>query len=172
MSLYQATLPQMRKMLQNMKGWLEEAEQYAQARDFHVDNFLNARLHLDQFELVRQVQAACDNVKGAAARATGQQAPKHEDNEKTFEQLKERIDKVLAYTADFTEADFAGLEERVVPLPFMPDKGAPAIQYLSEFALPNFYFHAAMVYAILRHNGVKLGKLKFIGGMEIVDLPS
>ncbi len=170
MSLYQATIPQMIKMLNNMQGWLTEAEQYAEERGFHPDNYLTARLYLDHFPLVRQVQTSCDNAKGVAARVTGQEAPRHADNEETFEALQERIRTVLAYLDGFSEADFAGHEERVVPLPFLPGKGSPAASYICEFALPNFYFHVSMVYAILRHSGVKLGKRAYIGGMEIVDL--
>lgn len=171
MSLYSSTIPQMRKMLKNMQGWLTEAEQYAEDRGFHPDRFVTARLHLDQFELVRQVQAACDNLKGAASRLSGREAPKHEDTESTFEEMKARIEKVLAYTEDFTEADFAGVEDRVISLPFLPPtKGATAEAYAVEFALPNFYFHVTTAYAILRHSGVKLGKRAYIGGMELIDV--
>jgi hypothetical protein len=170
MSLYQVTVPQMAKMLQNMKAWLVEADQYAEDRGFHPDNYLTARLHMDQFSFTRQVQSACDNAKGTAGRISGQTPPRHEDNEATFEELIARIDKTLDYLSGFSEADFEGWEDRVVPLPFVPGKGSPAAAYVAEFALPNFYFHVTMVYAILRHCGVKLGKRAYIGGMQIVDL--
>lgn len=170
MSLYQVTVPQMAKMLNNMKGWMDEADQYAEDRGFHPDNYLNARLQMDQFPFSRQLQAACDNAKGTAARLSGQTPPRHEDNEATFEELRARIDKVLAYLEGFSESDFDGWETRVVPLPFLSGKGAPAASYVAEFALPNFYFHTSMVYGILRHSGVKLGKRAYIGGMQIVDL--
>jgi len=170
MSLYNATIPQMRKMLTNMKSWLVEAEQYADDQSFHQDNFLTARLRLDQFTLTQQIQSACDTAKGAAARVSGRENPRHEDNEATFEELVARVDKVLAFLDGFSEDDFAGIDDRVVSLPFLPPtKGAPAADYIIEFVLPNFYFHVTMVYAILRHNGVKLGKRKYIGGMNIID---
>lgn len=171
MSIYAQTIPQMQKMLNNLSQWLKEAEEYAESRNFHPDNYLGARLQLDQFELLRQVQAACDNAKNYAARASGAEAPVHEDNEKTFEELKARVAKALAYLDTVSESDFEGAEERVVRLPFLPKNlGATVPSYTNEFALPNFYFHITMVYAILRHSGVKLGKRSFIGGMEFVEV--
>ena len=172
MTLYEMTLPQLVKMLTNMKGWLEDAEKYAEERGFSPDNFLGVRLYVDQFNLTRNVQSACDNAKGIAARMSGKTAPRHEDNEATFEELKARVDKVLAYLGEFSPGDFDGWEDRVVPLPFIPggNKGATAGGYLAEFGLPNFYFHVNMVYASLRHSGVKLGKLRYIGGMNLLDL--
>ncbi|MDG1478652.1 MAG: DUF1993 domain-containing protein [Myxococcota bacterium] len=170
MSLYEVTVPQMAKMLNNMKAWMAEAEQYAEERGFHPDNYLNARLQMDQFPFSRQLQAACDTAKGSAARLSGQTPPRHEDNEATFEELRARIDTVLTYLAGFSASDFDGWETRLVPLPFLSGKGASAASYATEFALPNFYFHVSMVYGILRHSGVKLGKRAYIGGMQIVDL--
>ena len=101
---------------------------------------------------------------------SGQTPPRHEDNEATFEELRARIDTVLTYLAGFSASDFDGWETRLVPLPFLSGKGASAASYATEFALPNFYFHVSMVYGILRHSGVKLGKRAYIGGMQIVDL--
>ena len=169
--MYADTISQLTKMLRNLQQWLREAAEYAETRGFHPDNYLTARLYLDQFTLTQQVQAACDSAKGLAARLTGQAPPRHEDSETTFEQLQARVQTVLDYLAGFSAADFDGADARIVPLPFLPGKGSPARAYVHEFAVPNFYFHATSAYAILRHCGVKLGKRAYIGGMEIVDLP-
>lgn len=171
MSIYAQTLPQMQKMLTNLSAWLAEAEQHAEDRSFHPDRYVGARLSLDQFDFRQQVQAACDNAKNFAARATGQQAPVHEDSEQTFAELKARVEKVQAYLSGFSESDFDGAKDRVVSLPFLPPNlGATVQSYTTEFAVPNFYFHITMAYAILRHNGVKLGKRAFIGGMDLTEI--
>ncbi|MEL6342723.1 MAG: DUF1993 domain-containing protein [Myxococcota bacterium] len=172
MDMFEQTVPQLTKMLTNLKGWLQEARAYADDRGFHPDNYTHARLQLDQFTLTQQIQAACDNAKGIAARLTGKDNPRHEDNETTLDALEARVDRVLAFLATFTEEDFTDAETRLVELPFLKGRGAPATSYLIEFGLPNFYFHCTMAYGILRHSGVKLGKRQFIGGMKIVELPS
>ena len=122
---------------------------------------------------MKQVQAAADSAKFTAARLTGKDAPAHADEEKTFEELRARVGKVTTYLATFSEKDFDGADARKVALPFLPGgkKGALGLDYLVYFAQPNFYFHVAHAYAILRHNGVKLGKMDYIGpGMPLLDL--
>jgi hypothetical protein len=170
MSLFAANVLQTRKMLQNLDRWLEEAAGYAESRGFDPEILLTDRLYPDQFPLTRQIQSACDTARFLAARATGQQAPRHEDNETSIAELRARIAATVEYLGGFSEADFVDAEERVITLPFMPGKGAYAAAYLTEFALPNFYFHVTTAYAILRHNGVPLGKRTFLGGMPLFDL--
>jgi uncharacterized protein len=164
---------EMKNMLQNLDRWLDAAAEHANGRSIDVDQFATARLALDQYPLVRQVQSACDSAKYAAARLAGKEAPAHADDEKTFADLRTRISKVTSYLETFSEKDFEGAETRKVALPFLPGgkKGALGLDYFVHFAQPNFFFHIAHAYAILRHNGVKLGKLDYIGpGIPLLDL--
>ncbi|MBO6937293.1 MAG: DUF1993 domain-containing protein [Deltaproteobacteria bacterium] len=170
MPLYDATVPQLSKMLGNLDGWLEKAAAFADSRKADPERWVQARLAIDQYALAQQVQGACDTAKFAAARMTGKEAPKDADDEKTLAELHARIAKTREYLASFEPSDFDGAEERVVALPFLPGKGALAGEYLNSWALPNCYFHLCMAYAILRTNGVELGKRDYIGSIDIQDL--
>lgn len=170
MSLYEQTVPQFTRMLTNIEGWLDLAQEHAKAKNFDVNVLLQSRLAPDQFALVKQVQSVCDQAKFIASRTAAKEPPKHPDTESTFDELKARIASVKSFLAGLTAKDFEGADARVVPLPFAPGKGMNAANYVCEMGLPNFYFHACMVYAILRHNGVDLGKRHYIGGVNLVDL--
>lgn len=170
MPLYDATVPQTLKMLQNLSQWLDKAAAHAEAKGFDVSVLLGSRLAPDQYPLLKQIQGACDAAKFAAARVAGKEPPKHPDTEQTWDEIRARIDSVVDYLQGFKPEDFAGADDRIVPLPFLPGKGAKAGSYLNEMALPNFYFHVVTAYAILRHNGVEVGKRDFIGSIELVDL--
>jgi hypothetical protein len=164
---------EMNTMLANLDRWLESAAEFAKSKNTEPDTLVGARLAIDQYPLVKQVQAACDSAKFTAARLSGKDAPAHPDDEKTFADLRARIAKVTTYLSTFSEKDFEGAETRKVPLPFLPGgkKGTLGTDYLVHFAQPNFFFHVAHAYAILRHNGVKLGKMDYIGGaMPLFDL--
>ena len=167
MSLYESSVPPLKKHLANLDRWLDAASAHATKKGFDVAVLLQARLAPDQYPLVRQVQAACDAAKFGAARLTGKEAPKHPDTEQTLDELHARVKSVLAYLETFKAADFAGADERFVELPFFEGKKLRAGDYLNELALPNFYFHATHVYAILRHNGVALGKRDFISSLSL-----
>lgn len=169
MSMYRATVPQLVKMLRNLDAWLAKGEQHAKAKGYDVANLLTARLAPDQYPLVRQIQGACDAAKFAGARLAAVEPPKHPDIETTAEQLHARIAAVIEFLGSLDEKAFEGAGERVVPLPFMPGKALLGRDYLNELSLPNFYFHTTTAYAILRHNGVDLGKQDFIGSMAIRD---
>jgi hypothetical protein len=169
MSLYEASVPQLAKMLKNLDKWLEAGEAFAAKKSADPNVLLTARLAVDQYALVRQVQAACDAAKFAAARLTGKEAPAHPDTEKTFEELHQRVRSVLAYLETFKAADFDGAEARAIELSFLPGKVISGADYLHEMVLPNFYFHVTTAYAILRHVGVDLGKRDFIGSMNLRD---
>ena len=169
MNLFEYTVPQVAKTLRNLDTWLNSAEQYAASRKFPVDNLIGARLAPDQYPLVRQVQSSCDNAKFIAGRLSGKEWPAHADTETTFEQLHLRIATVLTYLDGFKVDDFAGADERKISLPWMQGKWVSGFEYLTQFALPNFYFHITLAYAILRHNGVALGKMDFIGGFPMRD---
>ena len=170
MSLYAETVTQMSKMLTNLDRWIDLGVEHATSKKFDPSVLLNARLAPDQYNFIKQVQAACDSAKFAAARLTGKTAPAHPDTEQTLEEVRARIQSVVAYLATFTEADFASGEARMVALSFMPGKGMLGSDYLHEMAAPNFYFHIAMAYAILRHHGVPLGKMNYMGGMKLQDI--
>ncbi len=170
MSLFNASVPQLSKMLKALDSWLAKGVAHAKDAKFEPSVLLESRLYPNQYPLVRQVQAACDAAKFAAARLCGKDAPKHPDTETTIEELHARIGSVVAYLESFTPKDFEGADKRVVPLSFMEGKGLLGGDYLNEMALPNFYFHLTHAYAILRHNGVALGKQDYIAGLNIRDL--
>ena len=169
MSLYEASIPQLKKMLNNLDKWLEVAVAHAAKKSFDPSVLLASRLAPDQYSLTRQIQACCDGAKFTAARLTGKEAPKHPDTETTVDELHARIRAVVAYLETFTEADFADAKTRTVELSFMPGKVITAADYLNEMGLPNFYFHLTTAYSILRHNGVDLGKQNFIGSLNLRD---
>jgi hypothetical protein len=170
MNLYSATVPQFTRILHNVELWLDKAVVFAQSKKFDVNSLLTARLAPDQFALVRQIQSVCDQCKITAARLTAKDPPKHPDTEQSFEELRKRLHSVIAYLDTFEPADFDGTAERLISLPFFPEgKAMTGADYLIERQLPNVYFHASMVYAILRHNGVDLGKSDFIGQVTYKD---
>lgn len=161
-----ALLLQMRKTLLNMSGWLEKATIHAQNKNFDTAVLIQSRLAPDMFPFVRQVQSSCDTAKFAAARLSGREAPAHPDDELSIADLTARIAKVVAYLDTFSEADFAGAGTRTLSLPRWEGKSMSAEDYLVQHAIPNFYFHASMTYAILRHCGVDLGKRDFLGQLN------
>jgi hypothetical protein len=169
MNLFELTAPQLAKTLRTVDRWLKVAEQYAETRKFPVDNLIHARLAPDQFTLVKQVQTACDNAKMVPGRLCAKDWPPHADTETTFEQLHARIAAVLTYVDGFKPEDFVGADQRKISLPFMSNKWMTADEYVIQFALPNFYFHVTNTYAILRHNGVPLGKIDYIGSVPMRD---
>ena len=165
MTIYDFTIPQLGKMLRQIDGWLVKATHFAEAKKFPVENLVKARLAPDQFAFDQQVQAACDTAKFLAARLVGKDAPSHPDTEKTFAELRERIAKVIGYLDSLSPADFAGADERKIQLPRWEGKWLRGDEYAINHALPNFYFHATTAYAILRHNGVDVGKRDYLGAM-------
>ena len=168
--MYFTTLQSFSKMLQNMSGWLDKLETYAAERKFDPANLFSARLSPDQFPLLKQIQISCDTAKFMAARLSGQEAPTFADTETTLAELKTRIAETVAYLQGFSAADFAGADERQIILPFLPDLYMIGKDYFEQFATPNFYFHLNMVYALLRHNGVPLGKQDYLGQVALKPL--
>jgi len=162
MSMYTATIPQLTKVVGSFERWLDKAEAHAAEKKFDANGLLLARLAPDQFPLAKQIQAACDAAKFAGARLTGKTAPAHPDTETTIPELRARIQSVVAFLGTITAEDFEGAADRTVTLSFAPGMGMSGADYLNEMALPNFYFHATTAYAILRHNGVPLGKMDFL----------
>jgi hypothetical protein len=169
MSLAYASIMQTKKMLTNLEAWLDKATAHAQQKAFDPEVLLGARLAPDQYALLRQVQSACDSAKFLAARLTGKEPPKHPDTEQTLEQLRARIRTCVAYLETYQPADFEGAEARAVSLPSREGKLIKGADYLVEMGLPNFYFHVTTAYAILRHNGVDLGKRDYLGHVPFYD---
>lgn len=169
MSLYLVSAPQFSNMLKNLDRWLDKAVENAKARSFDPNVLLASRLAPDQFPLLKQVQIACDTSKISCALVTGKTPPSHPDTEQTIDELKERIASVRSYLDSFTPQDFEGAEARLVSPPALQGRKAKASDYLAQFSLPNFYFHVSTAYAILRHNGVPLGKRDYIGQVTLAE---
>jgi hypothetical protein len=143
---------------------LEKAEQYAEEKKIDPSVLINARLAPDMYPLSRQVQIATDMAKGCAARLAGLEVPVYEDNETTFQELRARIAKTVAFIQSVDAERIDGSEERNITLKLRSREVSFAGQpYLVHFVLPNFYFHVTTAYAILRHNGLAIGKMDFIG---------
>ncbi len=169
MSIYDQSVFQPQKMLENLDRWLEKAGEYAKTKSFDPDTLVSARLAPDQYQLSRQVQAACDAAKFLGARLAGEQAPAHPDTEKTMAELRQRIKTCITYLGSLKQSAFDAADKRRIALPFLEGQVMEGEDYLMEMALPNFYFHVAMAYAILRHNGVDLGKRDYIGSLRLKD---
>jgi hypothetical protein len=163
-SMYQASIPPIIRSLTNLRAILDKAAAHADAKKIDPSVLINARLYPDMFPLSRQVQIATDTAKGAVSRLAGKEPPKYEDNESTFSELVARIDKTVALLETFKPDQIDGSEEKSISLPMhdrtLAFKGLP---YLLDYVLPNIYFHVTIAYAILRHNGVEIGKKDFLG---------
>jgi uncharacterized protein len=151
------------KMLRNLNQWIDKAAAHAKAKSFEIDVLAQARLAPDAFPFIKQIQAACDQAKFAAAYLSGKQAPAHPDTEQTIAEIRQRIEKCLAFLDTVKAEELAGSEERRVAPPWLQGKWLTGADYVSHVAVPNFYFHVTMAYAILRHNGADLGKMDYIG---------
>ena len=167
MSLYPEIMPQLIKMLGNLNSWLDEAEAYATERDFDAERFLTARLYPDMFPLTSQIQAACDAAKFVGSRLSGTEAPKNPDTETTLAELRTRIAGTIAFLEGIEPSAFTVAPDAELKLKMLQGGSITAEDYLREFAIPNFYFHASQSYALLRMQGVKLGKRKFLGSMNV-----
>lgn len=165
--LYDLTVVQFDKMLGNLSIILDKGAAFAEVKKFDVTVLLNSRLAPDQFNLIRQVQIACDTAKLGVARLTGkvESAPVHPDTETTLAELQVRIKAVRQYLSEFSAADFAGAEERKISQPRWEGKYLTGLEFAIQHAIPNIYFHVTTAYAILRHNGVDLGKKDYLGNM-------
>lgn len=160
-------IQQMKKHLGQLDGWLNAAAAFAAEKKFEPNLFLGFRLAPDQFAFARQVQSTCDTVKLGAARLAGKEAPKHEDKEQTIDELHTRVRSVIEYLGGFSAKDFEGAATRVITTPRWEGKVMSGQDYFLEHALPNFFFHLTHAYAILRHNGVPLGKRDYLGTLSL-----
>lgn len=165
-SMSTASLPVFKSMLRNLSHILSKAEAHAEARKFDPAVLLQFRLAPDMLPFTRQILIACDAAKNGMARISGVEAPKFEDNESTFPELKARIQKTLDYLEAVPAQSVDGTEDKDITFPVGRDKTRTmkAEAYLKHWTLPNFFFHITTAYAILRHNGVELGKADYLAG--------
>jgi hypothetical protein len=163
-SLYDVSIPIFTLSLNNLAAILDKAETYAGAKKVDAKVLPQARLIADMLPLSAQIQIACDTAKGAAARLAGIAVPKHEDTEATITELKARVGKTLDFIKTIKPAQLQGAETREIVLEFPSNTlKFTGVNYLTNFVLPNFFFHVTMAYALLRKNGVDLGKRDFLG---------
>jgi len=162
--MYQASAPRFANTLGNLAAILDKAQAHCEARKIDPLVLTSARLYPDMFPFSRQVQIACDTAKGAVARLAGAEIPKYEDTERTFEELKARIAKTVDFVRSLKAGQIDGSEEKEIVLPMRSgERRYTGLQYLLGHAVPNFYFHVTTAYAILRHNGVEIGKQDYLG---------
>jgi len=166
-SMHSASVPLLVRMLNNMLTWLDKAEAHATAKKFETSVLLGARLAPDMLPFTKQIQIASDAAKFGVARLAGIEAPKFEDTETTMAELRERIRKTIDFVQSVPADKIDGSEERDITVPRRDGpvvvKGEP---YLKNFVLPNFFFHVTTTYALLRHNGVDLGKSDYLGPLK------
>jgi len=166
-STYDILVPTVNRMFGNVLALLKKAEAYAAAKKIDVGVLLNSRLAPDMFPLIKQIQIASDTVKAAAGRLTGSDVPSFADTETTLPELEARITKTLDYINSIPAEKYAGCENRPIVVPRRSgDAHFNGLAYVLQFVLPNFYFHATTTYAILRHNGVDIGKNDFLGKFD------
>jgi len=168
MSLYDETVPVFVRTLTALEVWIDDAHAFAEERGFSPDVFLTARLAPDQFDVTRNIQSTCDSAKLTCSRVTGVDAPTHEDGPCSWEVLRARIADVKGYLGGLGEEAFAGRDDVVLSPAFLRGGRMLAKDYVRGFGIANFYFHACATYSILRANGVKLGKIKYIGGLTLL----
>lgn len=169
MSMSSASIPTFEIGLGALAGLLDKAANYAEAKKIDSAVLLNARLSPDMFAFTRQVQVACDLAKNGGARLAGVDAPKLEDNEKTLAELQTRVAKTISFVKTLDAGKIDAAANREISFPLGPNntghmKGA---DYLNHFVMPNFYFHLATAYGILRHCGVEIGKRDFLGAIPL-----
>lgn len=177
-NLYSISIPPMMKALKALSAILDKAMAHAETKGSErrpgakqMENLLQDRIVFDQFPLIQQIQIACDNAKGAVGRLTETEVPKYEDNEKTFEEIKTRIQNTITILENVKPEQIAGKEDmKITMLPYHAGKYFTGFEYVTEYLIPNFFFHYTTAYAILRKNGVNIGKTDFIGGLPLKDL--
>ena len=163
-SMHAASVELFVPMLANLAAILDKAATHAEAKKFDASVLVHDRLYPDMLAFNRQIQLACDFAKNSTARLAGQEPPKHADTETTFPELQARIGKTLEYLATVAPAALDGAEDRDIVVPLRDRKlELKGLPFLQKWALPNFYFHVVTAYAILRHNGVDVGKMDYLG---------
>jgi hypothetical protein len=165
MSLYDLSIPQFKKMLQGFERWLDMAVEFAETKQFDPNVLMASRLAPNQWALARQMTAAADTAKFTVARLTGKEAPRQADTETTIDEVRARLRWTVTYLDGFARDDFHGAAERLISPAPLQGKQILGADYFHQMQLPNFYFHVTTAYAILRHNGLELGKMDFLGAL-------
>jgi hypothetical protein len=166
-SLYEVTIPAFKRGLGNLSHLLDKGAAHTAAKKIDPRAFLDARVFPDMLPFTKQVQIACDMVKGCAARLANIENPRFEDTEATFDQLTARVHAALEFVGSVTPEQLAGAEVREIVLTIAhATRQFTGLTYVSQFVLPNFYFHSSMVYALLRAGGVEIGKSDFLGPLQ------
>ncbi len=165
-SVYDITTGQFIRSLAALQAILAKAAQFADHKRFNVEVLLGSRLVPDQLPLSRQLQMVCDNAKLCSARLSSTEAPKHEDTEQTLPEFMARIDSTLTFLKSLNPEQYEKYAEKQIRFPWNPGVYLTGRDYVAQYALPNFYFHLTTAYAILRHNGVDLGKGDFLGAVD------
>ena len=164
-SIYAMAIETYVPMLRSLSHVLDQGAAHASAKKSNAADLVNARLAPDMYTLAKQVQLACDQANDSTARLSGQDPPQFENDEKTLEDLKTRIDKTLKFVESVHPDAFDGAEDRKITIP-IPENNIEfemnGLQYLRDGALPHFYFHVVTAYGILRHNGVNIGKIDYM----------
>ena len=168
--IYAFTLPIFVKSLAALDQILAKADAFLKEKGLEEASFLDLRLAPDMFPFKKQVQMICDNAKGSSARLAGMDVPSHEDTEQSLSELRARIQKTLDFLATIPESAFEHAADRQITLPYFPGKYMTGIGYASEYAVPNFFFHLTTAYALLRKEGVAIGKMDYLGGLPLKDL--
>jgi uncharacterized protein len=164
LSMYQASVPRIVNMLTNLDHLLDKALVHIESKKWNETALTQFRLYPDMLPLTRQVQIACDTAKGVVARLAGVEIPAYEDNEVSFADLKQRIAKTIAFINGFSAAQIDGSEDKdIVTKRGDVETRYKGMQFLLNHAMPNVYFHVTTVYAILRHNGIEIGKRDYLG---------
>ena len=170
-TLYTATIPHFIKSLKNLDGFIGKAIAHAEQKKFDPEILLQSRLAPDQMPFIKQVQLASDQAKGLAPRLMGEKPESLPDTESTIAELRARIHKTIEILEKVRPEDMDGKEDfDDVQLPYMPGKRMTGASYTFELSIPNFYFHITTAYAILRHNGIDLGKMDFLGQIPLMDV--
>ncbi|HEY8697240.1 MAG TPA: DUF1993 domain-containing protein [Rhizomicrobium sp.] len=164
-TIYDASIPPLVRSLQNLSKILDKAVAQAKAQDKDLNALLEAKLAPDMFAFTRQIQIASDSAKGCGARLAGIEAPAMADTETTFPELQARIAKTIDFLNGLKPEQLAGAEDREITLKFpQGEMKFTGRDFLTGFALPNFYFHVTTAYALLRHEGIEIGKMDYLGG--------
>lgn len=176
-NLYTVSVPPMIKALKALSEILDKSMEHAETKGSerqpgskHMEALLQDRLVFDQFPLVRQIQIATDNAKGGAGRLAEIEVPKFEDNEKSVEELKVRLDKTVKFLESIKPEQIIGKEDIKISLPYFQNKYFTGLDYVTEYLIPNFFFHLTTAYSILRKNGINIGKGDYMGSLSLKDL--
>lgn len=164
MSLYEIAVPTFKRSLTNLSAILKKAQKHSEANNIEPDVLINSRLYPDMFPLKRQIQIATDTARRSGGQLADVEVPSFEDTEETFEELQDRIEKTIEFLDTLVPEQFEGAETKTIELPMRDSTiKLDGVSYLMGFALANFYFHVVTAYNILRHNGVEIGKMDYLG---------